>query len=113
MLTLNTEITLNTLVAMEIVSCFQGLLYHVTKIPVGFMKSCIGVINVLRCYLCESSTACRDSVVLHRFNPSNGTNLIILAGDIDTGFSPLCKTYYRASDRLLECEEWEKRFYAS
>ena len=58
---------------------------------------------------------------LRSFKPSKGTNLfilIILAGDIEMNQGPrfqcgLCKTYCKASDRLLECEECEKRFHAS
>ena len=43
--------------------------------------------------------------------------LIILAGDIEMNPGPrfqfgLCKKYYKASDRLLECEECGKRFHA-
>ena len=53
--------------------------------------------------------------------PSKGTNLfilIILAGDIEMNPGPrfqcgLCKKYCKASDRLLEGEECEKRFQAS
>ena len=54
-------------------------------------------------------------------NPQREQNLfilIILAGDIQ--MNPglrfqcgLCKKYCKASDRLLECEECEKRFHAS
>ena len=52
---------------------------------------------------------------------SKGINLfilIILAGDIEMNPGPrfqcgLCKKYCKASDRLLECEECEKRFHAS
>ena len=44
--------------------------------------------------------------------------LIILAGDIEMNPGPrfqcgLCKKYCKASDRLLDCEECEKRFHAS
>ena len=54
-------------------------------------------------------------------NPQRKTNLfilIILAGDIEMNPGPrfqcgLCKKYCKASDRLLECEECEKRFHAS
>ena len=64
---------------------------------------------------------CRSSEGLRSFKPSKGTNLfilIILAGDIEMNPSPrfqcgLCKKYCKASDRLLECEECEKRFHAS
>ena len=63
----------------------------------------------------------RSSEGLRSFKPSKGTNLfilIILAGDIEMNPGPrfqcgLCKQYCKASDRLLECEECEKRFHAS
>ena len=63
----------------------------------------------------------RSSEGLRSFKPSKGTNLfflIILAGDIEMNLGPrfqrgLCKKYCKASDRLLECEECEKRFHAS
>ena len=63
----------------------------------------------------------RSSEGLRSFKPSKGTNLfilIILAGDIEMNPGPrfqcgLCKKYYKASDRLIECEECEKRFHAS
>ena len=63
----------------------------------------------------------RSSEGLRSFKPSKGTNLfilIILAGDIEMNPGPrfqcgLCKKYCKASDRLLECEECEKRFHAS
>ena len=53
--------------------------------------------------------------------PSKGTNLfilIILTGDIEMNPGPrfqcgLCKKYCKASDKLLECEECEKRFHTS
>ena len=63
----------------------------------------------------------RSSEGLRSFKPSKGTNLfilIILAGDIEMNPGPrfqcgLCKKYCKAPDRLLECEECEKRFHAS
>ena len=63
----------------------------------------------------------RSSQGLRSFKPSKGTNLFILnilAGDIEISPGPrfqcgLCKKYCKASDRLLECEECEKRFHAS
>ena len=63
----------------------------------------------------------RSSEGLRSFKPSKGTNLlilIILAGDIEINPGPrfqcgLCRKYWKASDRLLECEECEKRFHAS
>ena len=63
---------------------------------------------------------CRSSEGLRSFKPSKGTNLfilIILAGDMEINPGPrfqcgLCKKYCKASDRLLECKECEKRFHA-
>ena len=63
----------------------------------------------------------RSSEGLRSFKPSKGTNLfilIILTGDIEMNPGPrfqcgLCKKYCKASDRLLKCEECEKRFHAS
>ena len=63
----------------------------------------------------------RSSGGLHNFKPSNGTNLItllILAGDIEINPCPriqcrLCKKYCKASDKVVECEDCEKRFHAS
>ena len=63
----------------------------------------------------------RSSEGLRSFKPSKGTNLfilIILAGDIEMNPGPrfqcgICKKYCKASDRILECEEREKRFHAS
>ena len=63
----------------------------------------------------------RSSEGLRSFKPSKGTNLfilIILAGDIEINPGPrfqcgLCNKYCKASDRLLECKECEKRFHAS
>ena len=64
---------------------------------------------------------CRSSEGLHSFKPSNGTNLItllILAGDIEMNPDPrfqcrLCKKYSKASDKVIKCEDCEKRFHAS
>ena len=63
----------------------------------------------------------RSSEGLRSFKPPKETNLfilIILAGDIEMNPGPrfqcgLCKKYCKASDRLLDCEECEKRFHAS
>ena len=63
----------------------------------------------------------RSSEGLRSFKPSKGTNLfilIILAGDIEMNPGArfqcgLCKKNCKASDRLIECEECEKRFHAS
>ena len=63
----------------------------------------------------------RSSEGLRSVKPSKVTNLfilIILAGDIGMNPGPrfqcgLCKKYCKALDRLLECEECEKRFHAS
>ena len=64
---------------------------------------------------------CRSSEGLRSFKPSNGTNLItllILAGDIEMSPGPrfqcrLCKKYSKASDKVIKCEDCEKRFHAS
>ena len=63
----------------------------------------------------------RSSEGLRSFKPSNGTNLItllILAWDIEMNPGPrfqcrLCKKYCKASDKVVECEDCEKRFHAS
>ena len=63
----------------------------------------------------------RSSEGLCNFKPSNGTNfitLLILAGDIEMNPGPriqcrLCKKYCKASDKVVECEDCEKRFHAS
>ena len=63
----------------------------------------------------------RGSEGLRSFNPSQGTNLlilIILAGDI--GMNPghrfqcrTCKKYCKAAEKAVKCEDCEKRFHAS
>ena len=61
----------------------------------------------------------RSSEGLRSFKPSKGTHLfilIILAADIEMNSGPrfqcgLCKKYYKASDRLLNCKECENRFH--
>ena len=58
---------------------------------------------------------------LRSFKPSKGTNLIILlilAVDIEMNPGSrfqcrLCKIYCKASDKVVECEDCEKRFHAS
>ena len=63
----------------------------------------------------------RSSEGLRSFKPSNITNLItllILAGDIEMNPGPrfqcrLCKKYCKASDKVIGCEDCEKRFHAS
>ena len=63
----------------------------------------------------------RSSEGLRSLKPSKRTNLfilIILAGDIEMNPGPrfqcgLCKKHCKAPDRLLECEECEKRFHAA
>ena len=65
----------------------------------------------------KSSDCIRHKVL----KPSNGTNLItllILAGDIEMSPGPrfqcrFCKKYCKASDKVIECEDCEKRFHAS
>ena len=61
----------------------------------------------------------RSSEGLRSFKPSNGTNLItllILAVDIEMNPGArfqcrLCKRYCKASDKVIECEDCEKRFH--
>ena len=63
----------------------------------------------------------KSSEGLRSFKPSNGTNLItlfILAGDIEMNQGPkfqwrLCEKYCKASDKVVECEDCEKRFHIS
>ena len=63
----------------------------------------------------------RRSDGLRSFKPSNGTNLftlLILAWDIETNPDPrfqchLCKKYCKATDKVVECEDCEKRFHES
>ena len=63
----------------------------------------------------------RSSEGLRSFKPSMGKNLFILfilAGDIEMNPGPrfqcrLCKKYCKASDKVAECEDCEKRFHAS
>ena len=63
----------------------------------------------------------RGSEGLRSFNPSQGTNLmilIILAGDIEMDPGPrfqcrTCKKYCKAAEKAVKCEDCEKRFHAS
>ena len=63
----------------------------------------------------------RGSEGLCSFNPSQGTNLlilIILAGDIEMNPGPrfqcrTCKKYCKAAEKAVKCEDCEKRFHAS
>ena len=63
----------------------------------------------------------RGSEGLRSFNPSKGTNLlilIILAGDIEMNPGPrfqcrTCKKYCKAAEKAVKCEDCEKRFHAS
>ena len=63
----------------------------------------------------------QNSEGLRSFNPSKGTNLlilIILAGDIEMNPGPrslcrLCKKYCKASEKSAKCEECEKQFHTS
>ena len=63
----------------------------------------------------------RGSEGLRSFNPSQGTNvliLIILAGDIEMNPGPrfqcrTCKKYCKAAEKAVKCEDCEKRFHAS
>ena len=58
---------------------------------------------------------------MKNFNPSKRIHLIILiilAGDIDLKAGPrfqcrLCNKYYKASDKIIECGHFRKRFHAA
>ena len=88
---------------------------------IGFKKLTNGVSQCLA-YTCTRKHGNRRSAEgLRSFKSSNGTNLItllILAGDMEMNPSPrfqcrLCKKYCKASDKVIECEDCEKRFHAS
>ena len=79
----------------------------VTDIPTAEYLSAWQVLGNL-----EIAEVLRDYVAS---SPQREQNL---AGDIEMNPGPrlqcgLCKKYCKASDRLLECEECEKRFHAS
>ena len=86
---------------------------------IGFDGSASGIAQSLACTrkLCK----CRSSEGLRSFNPSKGTNLlilIILAGDIEMNPGPrsqcrLCKTILQGIRKSVKCEECEKRFHTS
>ena len=86
---------------------------------IGFDGSASGIAQSLACT--RKLGKCRSSEGLRSFNPSKGTNLlilIILAGDIEMNPGPrsqcrLCKKYCKASEKLVKCEECEKRFHTS
>ena len=86
---------------------------------IGFDCSASGIAQSLACT--RKLGKCRSSEGLRSFNPSKGTNLlilIILAGDIEMNPGPrsqcrLCKKYCKASEKLVKCEECEKRFHTS
>ena len=86
---------------------------------IGFDGSASGIAQSLACT--RKLGKCRSSEGLRSFNPSKGTNLlilIILAGDIEMNPGPrsqcrLCKRYCKASEKSVKCEECEKRFHTS
>ena len=86
---------------------------------IGFDGSASGIAQSLACT--RKLGKCRSSEGLRSFNPSKGTNLlilIILAGDIEMNPGPrylcrLCKKYCKASEKFVKCEECEKRFHTS
>ena len=83
----------------------------------GFDGSASDIAQSLACT--RKLGKCRSSERLRNFNPSKGTNLlilIILAGDIEMNPGSrsqcrLCKKYCKASEKLVKCEECEKRFH--
>ena len=86
---------------------------------IGFDGSASGIAQSLTCT--RKLGKCRSSEGLRSFNPSKGTNLlilIILAGDIEMNPGPrsqcrLCKKYCKASEKSVKCEECKKRFHTS
>ena len=86
---------------------------------IGFGKSVGGIAQSLA--LTRKIGNRRGSEGLHSFNPSKGTNLlilIILAGDIEMNPGPrfqcrTCKKYCKAAEKAVKCEDCEKRFHAS
>ena len=86
---------------------------------IGFGKSVGGIAQSLA--LTKKIGNRRGSEGLRSFNPSKGTNLlilIILAGDIEMNPGPrfqcrTCKKYCKAAKKAVKCEDCEKRFHAS
>ena len=86
---------------------------------IGFDGPASGTAQSLACT--RKLGKCRSLEGLRSFNPSKGTNLlilIILAGDIEMNPGPrsqcrLCKKYCKASEKSVKCEECEKRFHTS
>ena len=86
---------------------------------IGFGKSFGGIAQSLA--LTRKIGNRRGSEGLRSFNPSKGTNLlilIILAGDIEMNPGPrfqcrTCKKYCKAAEKAVKCEDCEKRFHAS
>ena len=85
-------------------------------------KNFTNVVSQCLAYICTRKLENRrSSEGLRSFKPSNGTNLIILlilAGDIEMNTGPrfqcrLCKKYCKASDKVVKCEDCEKRFHTS
>ena len=89
------------------------------RCSIGFDCSASVIAQSLACT--RKLGKCRSSEGLRSFNPSKGTNLlilIILAGDIEMNPGPrsqcrLCKKYCKASEKSVKCEECEKRFHTS
>ena len=83
---------------------------------IGFDGSASGIVQSLACT--RKLGKCRSSEGLRSFNPSKGTNLlilIILAGDIEMNPGPrylcrLCKKYCKTSEKFVKSEECEKRY---
>ena len=86
---------------------------------VGLQNSVDGIAQSLACTRKIGNR--RGSEGLRSFNPSKGTNLlilIILAGDIEMSPGPrflchTCKKYCKAAEKAVKCEDCEKRFHAS
>ena len=86
---------------------------------IGFGKSVGGIAQSLA--FTRKIGNRRGSEGLRSFNPSKGTNLlilIILAGDIEMNPGPrfqcrTCKKYCKAAEKAVKCEDCEKRFHAS
>ena len=85
---------------------------------IGFGKSVGGIAQSLA--FTRKIGNRRGSEGLRSFNPSKGTNLlilIILAGDIEMNPGPrfkcrTCKKYCKAAEKAVKCEDCEKRFHA-
>ena len=86
---------------------------------IGFDGSASGIAQSLACT--RKLGKCRSSEGFRSFNPSKGTNLLILiisAGDIEMNPGPrsqcrLFKKYCKASEKSVKCEECKKSFHTS